>query len=69
MQAPGVVPPIGPGAAHVLLRSRDALRLGMLSVLAIDKAGVPEARVDVIWPVALIVVNAPDVGVVPPIAP
>ena len=48
--APGVVPPIGPGAAQVFPRRSEAFRLGMLLVEATTRGGVPLARVLIICP-------------------
>ena len=64
----GVVPPIAPGAANVAPLREDALRFGTLVVEAMTRGAVPVAWVEVICPVAEIVVNAPVEGAVPPIA-
>lgn len=65
----GVPPPIAPGAAKVAPPSEEALRFATLVVLATTKGALPVETVDVIAPVAEIVVNAPAAGVPPPIAP
>jgi hypothetical protein len=57
---PGVVLPIGPGAAKVAPFRELALRLATLVVEAITNGAVPVARVEVICPLAEMVVNAPD---------
>jgi hypothetical protein len=65
---PGVLPPIAPGAAHVLPKSCEALRLVTAVVLATTNGAVPVVTVEVICPLALMVVNAPAAATVPPIA-
>jgi hypothetical protein len=64
-----VVLPIGPGDANVAPLNDEALRFGTFVVLATTNGAVPVTNVDVIWPVALMVVNAPLDAVVLPIAP
>lgn len=65
----GVPPPTAPGAANVAPLKLEALRFATLVVDAILKGAVPVASVLVICPVALSVVNAPELGVPFPIAP
>jgi hypothetical protein len=56
---PGVVLPIGPGAAKVAPFRELALRLATLVVEATTNGAVPVARVEVICPLAEMVVKAP----------
>lgn len=67
--AAGVVPPIAPGAAIVAPPKLEAFKLATLVVDATVNGAVPVASVEVIAPVALIVLNAPVDAVPPPIAP
>jgi hypothetical protein len=64
----GVPEPIGPGAAKVAPFRELAFKLATLVVEATTKGAVPVARVEVIWPLALMVVKAPVRAVVAPIA-
>lgn len=66
---PGVVPPIVPGAAKVVPLSVEAFKLATLVVEATENGAVPVTNVDVIWPVADMVVAATDPATVPPMAP
>lgn len=65
----GVPEPMAPGDAKVAPLKLEALRLATLVVEAITKGAVPVDKVEVIWPLALMVVKAPVDGVPPPIAP
>ena len=58
-----------PGIAHVEPRSKEALRFATAVVEAITSGAEPVATVEVIWPDALTVVNAPVAGVVAPTVP
>ena len=66
--AAAVPPPIVPGVAKVAPLSEDAFKLATFVVDAITNGAVPVARVDVICPVAEIVVNFPVEAVSVPIA-
>ena len=66
---PGVVLPIEPGAANVAPPNNDAFRLATTVVEATVNGAVPVARVDVMTPLAEIVVNAPVLAVPPPMGP
>jgi hypothetical protein len=63
----GVVEPTAPGDAKVEPPNDDAFRLGTFVVDAMTSGAVPVASVDVICPVADIVVAATVLGVVAPI--
>ena len=67
--AAGVVPPIAPGAANVAPFREEALRFATFVVEVIENGAVPVAKVLVIWPLKLPVVNAPVFGVVAPTVP
>lgn len=60
---------MAPGAANVAPPKDEALRLATFVVLATTRGGLPVETVDVIAPVAEMVVKAAAAGVVPPIAP
>ena len=64
-----VVDPIAPGLANVAPTSELALRLGMLVVDEITSGAVPVKTLDVINPLAPMVVNKPVSAVDDPIAP
>ena len=63
-----VPPPMAPGAANVAPLKLEAFKFATLVVLVTANGAVPIAKVDVIWPVTLRVVNAAAAGAVPPIA-
>jgi len=46
---PGVVPPIGPGAANVAPFKSAAFRLGVTVVLAMENGAVPVAMLETSW--------------------
>lgn len=64
----GVPPPIAPGFANVAPARLDAFKFATFVVEATVNGAVPVARVLVIAPVALTVVNDPAAGVPLPIA-
>ena len=63
----GVVLPIGPGEANVAPFRVAEFRFATFVVDATENGAVPVARVEVICPVALIVVKAPVLAVPAPI--
>jgi hypothetical protein len=66
---PAVVEPIAPGEAKVAPFKLEAFRLATFVVEATVKGAVPVVSVEVITPVAEMVVNAPVLAVVAPTVP